>query len=216
VGWISLGTSNPDNGYAYANNSATDYGVNTDADGNLRGYAYGANIGWINFENLGAAKLDRRTGQLSGYAYSANCGWLSLSNAVASIRTDSLWPGPVAIDGLPVAWRSFYFGMLRAKATDDWDNDGANNLQEYLAGTHPRESGSVLKITRIDQEGERVRLVWKSVRDRNYSVEESTNLKEWTASLVEPVASAGVSTDCEVIAERSLARYYRIQAIPPF
>src|SRR5262245_33859520 len=47
VGWINLGSGSPANMYAYQNNSASDFGVNTDGAGNLRGYAYGANIGWI-------------------------------------------------------------------------------------------------------------------------------------------------------------------------
>lgn len=87
VGWINLGNGSPVNGYAYLN-SVSDFGVNMDSSGNLRGYAYGANIGWIAFESTGAPKVDLTTGNLSGYAYSANCGWLSLSNATARVQTD--------------------------------------------------------------------------------------------------------------------------------
>jgi len=42
IGWIRLGSGTPANGYCYANSSASDYGVNHDGEGNLRGYAYGA------------------------------------------------------------------------------------------------------------------------------------------------------------------------------
>src|ERR1044071_159720 len=45
VGWIHLGSNAPANGIQYQNKSATDYGVNHDGLGNLRGLAYGANIG---------------------------------------------------------------------------------------------------------------------------------------------------------------------------
>src|SRR5438067_4702183 len=72
VGWIHLGSNAPANGIQYQNNSATDYGVNHDGFGNLRGFAYGPNIGWINFENTGAAKVDLKTGNLGGSVYSAN------------------------------------------------------------------------------------------------------------------------------------------------
>lgn len=88
VGWINLGNGAPVNGYAYLNSSSSDFGVNMDSSGNLRGYAYGANIGWIVFESTGGPKVDLATGNLSGYAYSANCGWLSLSNASAHVQTD--------------------------------------------------------------------------------------------------------------------------------
>ena len=92
VGWISLGSGAPANGVQYQNNSAGDYGVNIGSDGSLRGYAWGANIGWINFEDNGAAAVDFVTGNLSGYAWGANVGWLSLSNAQAFVQTTTLVP----------------------------------------------------------------------------------------------------------------------------
>ena len=39
VGWINLGSGSPANQIHYQNNSATDFGVNKDGLGNLRGYA---------------------------------------------------------------------------------------------------------------------------------------------------------------------------------
>src|SRR5262249_13296061 len=53
LGWISLGNGLPENGIQYRNTSASDFGVNVDRTGNLRGLAYGANVGWINFEDSG-------------------------------------------------------------------------------------------------------------------------------------------------------------------
>ena len=84
---INLGDGSPVNGSAYSNNSAADFGVNRDAAGNLRGFAWGANIGWINFETNGSPKMDLLTGNFSGFAYSANCGWISLSNATAFVQS---------------------------------------------------------------------------------------------------------------------------------
>src|SRR5437879_5803189 len=102
VGWINMGSGNPVDHIQYQNNSATDFGVNcivydkeylsayqtahnlpadTPQPGYalLRGYAYGANIGWINFEPQGNPRISLSTGNLSGYAYSANCGWINLN-----------------------------------------------------------------------------------------------------------------------------------------
>src|SRR5262245_524566 len=78
VGWIHLGSGSPVNGIRYQNNSGSDYGVNHDGFGALRGFAYGANIGWIQFEEQGAPTVDPKTGHLGGSVYSANCGWISL------------------------------------------------------------------------------------------------------------------------------------------
>ena len=96
TGWINLGGGSPTNGIRYLNLSASDFGVNHDGAGNLRGYAYGANIGWVNFENTGAPKVDLVSDNLSGYVWSANCGWISLSNAVAYVQTDSTQLGAQA------------------------------------------------------------------------------------------------------------------------
>src|SRR5437867_4802393 len=88
VGWIDLGHGPPENGRQFQNNSETDFGVNLDSQGRLRGLAHGANIGWISFEENGAPKVDLRTGNLGGSVYGANVGWISLSNTVAFVQTD--------------------------------------------------------------------------------------------------------------------------------
>jgi len=140
VGWIALGSGSPTNGIYYQNLSANDFGVNQDGLGNLRGYAYGANIGWINFENTGAPKVDLVTGNLSGYVWSANCGWISLSNAVAYVQTDTISPGALDSNGLPIAWEMQNFGHTGVDPNADPDHDGMSNLQEYLAGTNPNDA----------------------------------------------------------------------------
>ena len=92
VGWISLGSRAPTNGVQYQNLAANDYGVNVDDLGNLRGYAWGANIGWIAFAASGAPAVDFASGRLSGCAWGANVGWISLSNSVAYVQTTPLTP----------------------------------------------------------------------------------------------------------------------------
>ena len=89
-GWISLGDGTPTSGFQYSNLSADDFGVNHDGLGNLRGYAYGANIGWVQFEDVGDPSVDLVSGNMSGFAYSANVGWISLSNSQAFVETAPL------------------------------------------------------------------------------------------------------------------------------
>ncbi len=135
VGWINLGSGTPANGVQYLNNSAGDFGVNQDELGNLRGYAYGANIGWLSFENSGSPKVDLSTGKFGGYVYGANIGWISLSNALAYMQADTVAPGAMDTNGLPVAWELLNFGHTGVDPNGDPDGDGMSNLQEYLAGT---------------------------------------------------------------------------------
>lgn len=46
-------------------------------------------------------------------------------------------------DGLPDLWEYRYFGNLSFSGTDDPDNDGVNNHDEYLDGTDPTDPTSV-------------------------------------------------------------------------
>jgi hypothetical protein len=182
VGWISLGSGAPANQIQYQNNSANDIGVNQDGLGNLRGYAYGANIGWINFENTGAPKVDLLTGQLSGAVWSANCGWISLSNAVAVVQTDRIQPGALAPDGLPIAWLLQNFGATNVNAGADPDGDGQSNLEEYLAGTDPNNAASVLKINAFSRAASSnyTLLGWNAVATRCYAVQTRSDLSHGT------------------------------------
>lgn len=92
-GWFGLGDG-PTNGWQYGNADVTDRGVNHDGAGNLIGFAYGANVGWIAFEQTyGKPKVDLVTGNLSGYAWGANVGWISLNTSQSFVRTDTLDTG---------------------------------------------------------------------------------------------------------------------------
>jgi len=220
VGWINLGSGFPANGIQYQNNSGSDYGVNTDPAGNLRGYAYGANIGWINFESTGAPAVNLRTGQLSGYVWSANCGWISLTNSFAHVQTDTISPGPLAPDGLPVAWLLNNFGTTNVNANADADGDGQSNGQEYLAGTDPNNAASNLKITAesFTSGGTSANLTWQSVPTRFYYVQKTTSLStpNWLDSgvgLVTP--SNGSTTTTNFLDTTAPMRFYRVEAVRP-
>ena len=177
VGWICIGGGSPANSIQYQNNSATDYGLNHDGFGNLRGCAYGANIGWVNFENTGAPKVDLVTGKLGGYAWSANCGWISLSNAQAVVQTASIAPGADSDgDGIADAWELTYTNTLTAfTATTDTDHDGSTDLQEYLAGTNPLDPNDYLHITTFNRgsggDPTYIDMAWSSKPTRFYALE---------------------------------------------
>jgi hypothetical protein len=220
AGWINLGSGTPANGIQYQNNSAIDFGVNHDGLGNLRGYAWGANIGWVNFEDTGAPRVDLVTGVLSGYAWSANCGWLSLSNAFGQVQTDSLWPGPLAPNGLPTPWLLTYFGTTNVNANADPTGKGMTIAQDYVAGTDPNDVKSVLRITSdsFARGGTSVTLTWESVPTRLYHLQKNLGLwtTNWTDSglgLISP--SAGSSTTEGFDDTNSPMRFYRVQAVLP-
>jgi hypothetical protein len=214
VGWINLGSGSPTNGIRYQNLAASDFGVNHDAVGNLRGYAWGAIIGWVAFEDTGAPTVNLATGKLGGYAYSANCGWISLSNALAYAQTDSLDPGSLGTNGLPVAWMLTYFGTTNVNPNADSDHDGMSNLQEYLADTDPLDANDCLRITGYTRTGSYNTLWWTSRPTRLYQVQRHGPLDvaspwETTISLDTPGAN-NVGFD-----NSGGQYYYRIRAVRP-
>jgi len=219
TGWIHLGAGAPDNGIHYQNNSATDYGINVDPLGNLRGHAYGANIGWLNFEDLGAPKVDLFTGVLSGSIWGANVGWISLSNLFAHVQTQFILSGLDADqDGLPDAWELTFARSLETLDGDgDLDHDGSSNRSEYLAGTNPVDARSHLGITMIQASEAVAALSWPSQPGRLYRVESRTDLNSTTpwadVGLGWIVPDPGGVTTFRL--ETAPQRFFRIQVSQP-
>jgi hypothetical protein len=230
VGWIDLGDGTPVNGIRYLNDSASDIGVNHDGAGNLRGFAWGANIGWLTFTNQDAngatyagPKVDLLTGKFSGFIWSANCGWISLSNAQAFVQTDTIRMGADSDgDGLPDSWELLHFGNLTsANANSDSDGDGFKDVSEYLADTDPLDPNSNLRITAISTPagGSPVTLTWTSVESRLYRIRETNDVtaaSPWTEvglGLIPP--AAGPTTSRTFADAPSPQRFFRVEAVKP-
>ena len=65
-------------------------------------------------------------------------------------------------DGLLNGWEQQYFGdPMAANPAGDNDNDGANNLTEQGADTHPTQGTSVLKLLNASVAGGQVTLTWQ-------------------------------------------------------
>ena len=60
--------------------------MNIDASGDLNGFAWGENIGWVNFDTSVAgtdrARFDAAAGRFRGYAWGENVGWINLDDPV--------------------------------------------------------------------------------------------------------------------------------------
>ena len=74
-------------------------------------------------------------------------------------------------DGLPDIWEAAnglnpYFN----EAALDYDGDGLTNLQEYLAGTHPLDATSYLKIQAMSS-ADGIRLKFRAVAGRSYKIQ---------------------------------------------
>jgi hypothetical protein len=85
-------------------------------------------------------------------------------------------------DGLPDAWMLANFGhptgMIGdcSRAQDDADGDGMNNLQEYLSGTNPLDSNSLLKLSAFATGAGTSQIQFTAVAGYSYTVQFTTNL----------------------------------------
>lgn len=227
VGWINVGSGSPANHVYYANNSATDFGVNFQPYGggyaSLRGYAYGANIGWINFEGLGNPRVYLPTGRFYGYAYSANVGWINLGDTTYYLKTDRIVPGVDSDgDGLADAYEYQYFGNLAtANATSSYLRDGTTDLQRYAAGVSPLVADAFPRITAfsLGNGGTVAALTFTSSPSRLYSVETTTDLTNggsWTDSGQGTFTAGGAgSTSVSLSQSAGVRRFYRVRAMRP-
>lgn len=232
-GWIHLGDGTPVNAISYQNNSASDFGVNHDGLGNLRGFAYGANIGWINFENTGAPRVDLKTGNLSGSVWSANCGWIGLagttvSNIAIFVQTDTIQSAADTDgDGIADAWEKLRAGsnLNILSHSSDADNDSFSDYQEYLADTDPLNASDKLRITeysvRFFGDTEEVhQLTWTSRPTRLYRFQLRDDLKpatQWFTipSLTVPDPGPTTTVGLGYGPSPHVQRYLRIEAVKP-
>lgn len=86
-------------------------------------------------------------------------------------------------DEIPDVWESQH-GLNPANAadaTEDGDNDGPSNLEEYIAGTNPTNPASIFVLNALTPDAGGNVISWASVSSRVYSIYWATNLSESNA-----------------------------------
>src|SRR5947208_15602856 len=94
-------------------------------------------------------------------------------------------------------WEMAYFGTLARDGGGDFDGDGQTDLQEFLAGTDPTNSGSVLRVlTLTSLGGGGARLIWSAAPGKTYRVQFKDNLDEagWNSLPGSVIASGTTAT----------------------
>jgi hypothetical protein len=166
------------------------------------------------------------TGVLSGYAYSANCGWINLNDLAANfVKTDHVAMGVDANgNGIADAWEYFHFGGLLAAGQQNSQSPNGNGmtlLQDYQAGLNPLTSNSGLAVTAFSTNSGRTssNITFNSVAGRLYSIEVNTDLTQplgWADSGLGLFApDAGTTTTRTVTQAAAAKRFFRIKTMRP-
>jgi uncharacterized repeat protein (TIGR03806 family) len=180
--------------------------------------AYSAPDG-TNWSQLGSPiTITMSADTVVGLAVSAvNDGALNTST-FDFVRVNSATTTDSDSDGMP-DWFELAYAFNRFDASDavqDADNDRMSNLQEYLAGTNPRNVNSVLRITRINRINSNVVLSFLAGTGKTFAVERGTNLPVGSWQTVTNVNS-GTSSNVTVTnfnvtpVPRS---FYRVRLVP--
>lgn len=117
-------------------------------------------------------------------------------------------------------WRLAHFGTTAdsGDAADDADpdGDGWTNLQEFVSGTDPNDPASVLKVTRMQADGNDIELSFPTVEGKTYRLERSATLAvgSWTP-VQEDIPGTGAEVQVNDPGGAGHARrFYRIVVTP--
>ena len=124
-------------------------------------------------------------------------------------------------DGIPDLWMMQNFSHAtgqafdKSRAQDDADGDGFTNLQEYLAGTGPRNAASALRIESAGPVGNDVVLRFTTVDGKTYIVERKDNLSDPQWTEVGTILGDGTVKQISDPGAAVLPkRFYRLRLVP--
>jgi Bacterial TSP3 repeat len=108
------------------------------------------------------------------------------------------------------------YGLTSADATADSDGDGLTNLQEYQAGTNPRDPNSALRVTSATAIGNKFAVTFPSVAGKVYAVEYANLLPSSTWQILATnIAGTGSAISItDTIPAGVGQRFYRVKLLP--
>jgi hypothetical protein len=134
-----------------------------------------------------------------------------------TVESDAVVSGSMTSQGTPYTWIDQYYDttgwsadLYESTDLSDEDGDGAAAWKEYLAGTVPTDATSVLSLSSSSSAADPFSLSWKTVRDRSYTVQSTTNLvvADWS-NLTGSTLGTGGSFEFSADTTNS-CQYYRV------
>jgi hypothetical protein len=187
-------------------------------DGAVTPMALTTNTAWTMAAANGLAAGSTHSFQLD---YTTTDGRRSpISPSASGTAWSGAYWGPPSM-AIPFEWMQQYYGnniSAWPAVTADTDGDGMNTWQEFLAGTIPTNSASVLSVQisktsqgaqpqQIGQSPQGMYLNWNTQPGLTYQVQMTTNFTSWS-NLGPPRSAAG--TGDSIFVGGGAAGYYRI------
>jgi uncharacterized repeat protein (TIGR01451 family) len=132
--------------------------------------------------------------------------------AISNVRADS--DG----DGMPDDWE--LANRLNpgdpSDAAADPDGDTLTNLQEFRAGTDPRDAASVLRITAIEQTGMTITIRFTTAPGKIYRLERSDDLssRDWSVVVMNIDGTGAIEQITVPDGASQSKRFYRLRLLP--
>jgi len=123
-------------------------------------------------------------------------------------------------DGIHDAWEVFYFGSTEAcDPLGHGDSDGINNYQEFIAGTDPKDAGSLLWMEpEPTPTGSNVFVLsWFSVSNKMYAIERTAHIPDGFQAVLAPsvIATPPMNTYTDMTDTATGPYFYRIRVNHP-
>jgi len=176
------------------------------------------------WSDLGVVLADLSPDALAGVAVSAATQLRTSTAAVSDPYAEALPAGEGDIDGdgLADSWEMGQFGSLGVSSGgpgEDWDRDGASDLDEFRAGTDPKDPSSFLGFATAPEllAGGDIRLSWSAVAGKTYRIIATDDLVAgtWTEVLAGIPATVPVTTRDVVPPLSAPTQFYRVEVENP-
>lgn len=121
-------------------------------------------------------------------------------------------------DGIPDNWMLLHFGHAtgqagdKSRATDDADGDGLTNLQEFLAGTDPKNPTSHFAISSITSSGGSLQISFGTILGKTYQLQYRNDLAtgNWLILADQIFGTGGTIQIADPGAAGLTKRFYRL------
>ncbi|MBI4328178.1 MAG: S8 family serine peptidase [Chloroflexi bacterium] len=121
-------------------------------------------------------------------------------------------------DGMPDEWEiAHQFNWQDATdASQDSDGDRLSNLQEYLAGTNPKDAASALRVLNIELVNGHIHISFTTTLAKKYLVERTSSLEgnAWEAIARDVPGTGAAVAVVDPIAVSQQDSFYRVRLIP--